>query len=67
MKNETAAISKNIQGDKLYQQRAREALPLLVRQASACETIYYQELADEMGMPNPRNLNYVLGSRSNTL
>ncbi|WP_379548849.1 hypothetical protein ACFCW2_06685 [Qipengyuania sp. DSG2-2] len=48
-------------GDKLYQSRARQALPLLVRQAEARATIYYADLAEELRMPNPRNLNYVLG------
>lgn len=49
-------------GDKLYQRRARRALPILVRQAQAARPIYYSDLAEELGMPNPRNLNYVLGS-----
>ncbi|SEP50736.1 hypothetical protein SAMN02990966_07749 [Rhodospirillales bacterium URHD0017] len=59
---ETAKVAAPIAGDKLYQQRARQALPLLVRQAHAGEQIIYSELAEEMGMPNERNLNYVLGS-----
>lgn len=59
---ETAKVAAPIAGDKLYQQRARQALPLLVRQAQAGEQIIYSELAEEMGMPNERNLNYVLGS-----
>lgn len=67
MRNETAASSANLHGDKLYQQRAREALPILVRQAFGGAPIFYQELADEMGMPNPRNLNYVLGSVGQSL
>jgi hypothetical protein len=54
--------SENLSGDKLYQKRAREALPLLVRQAWAHSKIYYSDLALELEMPNPRNLNYVLGS-----
>lgn len=58
----TAKISFPISGDKLYQERAREALPLLVRQAKASAPIFYSDLAGELGMPNPRNLNYVLGS-----
>jgi len=58
----TAKISQPLTGDKLYQRRAREALPLLVRQASAAEPITYENLAAELGIPNPRNLNYVLGS-----
>jgi hypothetical protein len=67
MRNETAAISASLHGDKLYQRRAREALPILVRQAFSGEPIFYQDLADEMGMPNPRNLNYVLGSVGQSL
>lgn len=54
-------------GDKPYQQRARAALPLLVRQAKAQRTIFYADLAKELGMPNPRNLNFVLGSVGRTL
>jgi hypothetical protein len=48
-------------GDKLYQQRARAAFPLLVRQATQSEPIFYSDLAEELGIPNERNLNYVLG------
>ena len=59
---ETAKIAEPLSGEKLYQRRAREALPLLVRQAQLQSTIYYSELASELGMPNPRNLNYPLGS-----
>jgi len=59
---ETAKVAQSISGDKLYQERARRALPLLVRQAQAHAKIYYSDLALELGMPNPRNLNYVLGS-----
>ena len=55
------------QGDNLYQQRARAALPLLVRQAKAQKTIFYADLATELGMANPRNLNFVLGSVGRTL
>lgn len=64
---ETARIAGPISGDKLYQRRARATLPLLVRQAHAESPIYYFELAAELGMPNPRNLNYVLGSIGQTL
>lgn len=59
---ETAQVAQPLTGDKLYQQRARKALPLLVRQAHAGEPITYESLAAELSMPNPRNLNYVLGS-----
>lgn len=64
---ETARASESFWGDKLYQQRAREALPLLVRQALVAEKIFYSQLADEMNMPNARNLNYVLGCIGSTL
>ncbi|EHM3440633.1 hypothetical protein K2B09_003042 [Salmonella enterica subsp. enterica] len=63
----TATISEPILGDKLYQIRARKALPLLVRQAEARIPISYSDLAEELGMPNPRNLNYVLGSIGQSL
>jgi hypothetical protein len=58
----TAEAAKALGGDKLYQRRARAALPLLVRQASAHSPIFYSSLAKEVGIPNPRNLNFVLGS-----
>lgn len=64
---DTAKIAEPISGDKLYQQRARAAVPILVRQALAHGPIYYSDLALELGMPNPRNLNYVLGSIDQTL
>lgn len=63
----TAEIAEPLAGDKLYQQRARSALPLLVRQATASNPITYEDLAFELEMPNPRNLNYVLGSIGQTL
>lgn len=52
----------SLAGAKLYIERARKAFPILVRQAQAEETIYYSDLADELGMSNPRNLNHVLGA-----
>jgi len=64
---ETASQSKNMFGDALYQERARRALPILVRQAIAQKPIFYEALASELGMPNPRNLNWVLGSVGTTL
>lgn len=64
---QTAETADTLTGDKLYQQRARQALPILVRQAHANQTIFYSDLAQEMGMPNERNLNYVLGSIGKTL
>ena len=59
---EIAEQVKPFDGDRLYQQRARAALPLLVRQAKAQKTIFYADLATELNIPNPRNLNFVLGS-----
>ena len=56
-----------LDGNKLYIERARLALPILVRQAKAGEPIYYSDLAEELGMSNPRNLNYVLGAIGNAL
>jgi hypothetical protein len=66
---ETAELTslEDISGDKLYQKRAREALPILVRQALVSQKITYSDLANELKMPNPRNLNYVLGLIGNTL
>src|SRR4051794_2827561 len=64
---ETAKVAESILGDKLYQQRARLALPVLVRQALAESPIYYSDLAAELGMSNPRNLNFVLGCVGTTL
>lgn len=49
-------------GSKLYQQRAKLALPLLVARAKAHSTFTYGQLARQIGMPNPRNLNHVLGA-----
>lgn len=59
--------SKLIDGNKLYHVRARKAFPLLVRQAWAGKPIYYSDLAEELGMPNARNLNYVLGCIGNAI
>jgi len=68
-RKETGELTKNadIFGEKLYQQRARMALPILVRQAKAEHPITYEALADEMDMPNPRNLNYPLGAIGSSL
>ena len=51
--------------DKLYVQRAKLAFPILVRQARAEKSIFYSDLAQEIGMSNARNLNYVLGAVGN--
>ena len=40
----TAQIAGLISGEKLYQIRARKALPLLVRQARSEQTIFYSDL-----------------------
>ena len=64
---QTTNIAEPISGDKLYQERARHAFPLLVRQAEAGQTVFYSSLAEELEMLNPRNLNYVLGSIGQTL
>jgi HNH endonuclease len=57
-----AAIqARNILGDKPYQRRARAALPILVSAAASWDTLIYQDLARRLNMPNPRNLDYVLG------
>lgn len=63
----TAQASQGLEGDKLYQQRARSALPILVRQAHAGQTIYYAALAEELGLSSPRVLNYPLGSIGTSL
>lgn len=63
----TSDLARDFHGAKLYQQRAREVLPILVRQAEARQPVYYEALAQEVGMPNPRNLNYVLGCIGRTL
>jgi len=62
-----AVVAKSMFGDAPYQRRAREALPILVRQAEAGKELTYKQLAAEMGMPNARNLNFVLGSVAVTL
>ena len=59
--NEIAAAGF-FRGTETSQQRARTALPILVRQAEARQTMFYGELAREMGIPNPRTLNHTLGS-----
>ena len=67
MARETARVAESIAGDGLYQERARRAFPLLVRQAESGRPIIYSDFAEELGMPNPRNLNYPLGSIGTTL
>ncbi len=60
---QTAQIANSdLAGNKIYLQRARIVLPYLIRQAKAGQTIFYSDLAEETAIPNPRNLNYVLGA-----
>lgn len=63
----TSQVARDFHGPKLYQQRAREVLPILVRQAEARQPVFYLALAQEVAMPNARNLNYVLGCIGRTL
>jgi hypothetical protein len=68
MNQETADLAKGIDSNgKLYQRRAQAALTVLVRQAWAGEKIFYSDLARELAMPNPRNLNFVLGAIATSL
>lgn len=68
MVRETSKLaSPSIDGEKPYQKRARQALPLLVRQAKAEQPITYGDLAEELGIYNPRTLNYPLGTIGNAL
>jgi hypothetical protein len=52
--------------DKKFQERARRAFPILVRQANAGQPITYGQLALELNM-RPRNLGKVLGCIGNTI
>jgi hypothetical protein len=61
------ASSNLLEGEQLYLKRARKTLPYLIRQAKAGQPIYYSDLAKEIGIPNPRNLNYILGAIGNAL
>jgi hypothetical protein len=56
-----------LNGSKLYHRRARRVLPVLVRQAKAQKPMFYSEVAAEVGIPNPRNLDYVLGAIANEM
>jgi hypothetical protein len=62
MPEPTISIVQSFHGHKLYQERARRALPILVRQAHGRQTIVYENLARELEMKWALNLNYVLGS-----
>jgi hypothetical protein len=59
--------AKPFPGPRLYQRRAATALPILVEEAKRGRSIRYQSLSRRLGMSNPRNLNYVLGSIGNRL
>ena len=59
--------AKNVFGDQLFQQRGRKALPILISQALAKTPITYSDLAKQLGVPNPRNMNDVLGAVGTTL
>lgn len=67
MRETNKLAARELDGNKPYQECARRALPLLVRQAKAEQPITYGDLAEELGMPNPRNLNYPLGTIGNAL
>jgi len=64
---DTDAIDQIKAGQKLYEQRARKALPVLVRQALLGNRVTYGSLAKELQMGSPRNLNYVLGTIGSAL
>lgn len=51
----------SLYGQAKYQATARKIFPILVRQAKARQLITYGTLAKEIGMPNPRNMNFPLG------
>ncbi|WP_162596112.1 hypothetical protein [Methylobacterium sp. 17Sr1-1] len=59
--SKTYEIAQDLHGKKLYQERARRILPILVRQAASKRPLSYEALADELSMTNPRVLNYPLG------
>jgi len=61
MADQASNHKKNSPKEKLYQLRADKALPILVRQAVAGQPITYKDIAQEIVMPNPRNLNMILG------
>ena len=56
-----------ISGEKLYQVRARAAFPRLVQFAESRRATTYTLLSRELGMKNPRNLDYVLGAVGESL
>lgn len=54
--------SELLNGEKLFQQRARVSLPILIRHAKAGRPITYSSLAQLIKIPNPRNFNKILGA-----
>lgn len=64
---DTAYISQPIGSGKRYAQIAEDALPILVSQAKAGQTITYSALAEELGVSNPRYTAWILGSIGQTL
>src|SRR6267142_2402494 len=56
-----------INGQKVHQRLAYQALPILVRQAKGQQPLYYSLLQSELGMGSPRPLRYVLGAIGNEL
>ena len=65
--SKTAKTSLPMWGDRLYQRRARLALPVLVHWASKRKRMFYSELANELDMLHHRPTNKVLGSVGATL
>jgi hypothetical protein len=66
-RKQPAPYADLIAGEMLFQQRARIALPILIRYAKAGHTISYKSLANELGMSFALNLNFVLGFIGNAL
>ncbi|HEY3370610.1 MAG TPA: hypothetical protein VGK10_07170 [Prolixibacteraceae bacterium] len=62
-----SASSDIMNGKKPYLIRARITLPYLVNHAKVGETVFYSDLAKEIGISNPRSFNYILGAIGNAL
>ena len=66
--SQTSSIAKGIDPNgELYQERGFRALSILVRQAVAGRPIFYSEIALELKMDNPRNMNFVLAAVGTSL
>ncbi len=65
----TALVAKSIQSghQAAYTKRAKAAIPILVDRALSGLTIFYGDLAAELGVERGRNMNYVLGCVGTTL